>query len=128
MMSSSIFKKSRSSSIFKFFEVNFHFQIFWGQLPFSKTLRSSSILLVHTLCLGQIKCCTDEVHTCTVKPVCYNCTLLGVNLAFVLLTNHRRASIYMLRCDWSISHHHPPDLELNHSMLTTSVPSGKETW
>ena len=71
--------------------------------------------------------CTDGlhycVHNCTVElytPVC--------QLASVLSTNHRRASIYLLCSDWSISHplepEPKPDLELNHSMLTTSFPKG----
>ena len=40
---------------------------------------------------------------------------------FIHVTNHRRATTYLLRSDWSISH--PPN-PLNHSMLTTSFPYG----
>ena len=39
-------------------------------------------------------CYTDEVYTFSVEPVPYHCTLPGVNLACVLSTNHRRASIF----------------------------------
>ena len=34
----------------------------------------------------------------------YNCTLASTSLASVLSTNHRRASIYLPRSDWSIRH------------------------
>ena len=58
----------------------------------------------------------------------YNCTLASASLASVLSTNHRRASIYLLRSDWSIRCPLDLDLdlelELNHSMLTTSFPKG----
>jgi hypothetical protein len=66
------------------------------------------------------------------------CTLVKKNLStttvhslvlawpvfFQPITYNRRASIYLLCSDWSISHF-PLDPELNHSMLTTLFPSGK---
>ena len=37
-----------------------------------------------------------------------DCTLASASLFFVLSTNHRRASIYLLHSDWSIRRPRPP--------------------
>ena len=64
-----------------------------------------------------------------IEPVHYNCTLPGASLAFVLSTNHRRASIYMLHSDWSISHHPlDPIPELNYSMLPAAALAEQGRW
>ena len=42
-----------------------------------------------------------SVHSGTLYTTAlYNCTLASASQASVLLTNHRRASIYLLRSDW----------------------------
>jgi hypothetical protein len=51
-------------------------------------LGSVVLLYIHTL--------VQSVYTTAL----YNCTLAGANLGPVLSTNHRRASIYLLHCDW----------------------------
>ena len=87
------------------------------------------LLLVHALCLAQFAVQIDTTYThswcthfawisCTATHLyfipasvnswtvyttsLYNCTLASASLASVLSTNHRRASIYLLRSDWSI--------------------------
>ena len=103
------------------------------------------LLLVHTLCLNQFSLQLDTTYThswcthcalisCTAvhlyfSPVCvhsgtvhttalYNCTLASASLAYVLSTNHRRASIYMLCSDWSVRHHHQP----HHPLIAACLP------
>ena len=68
--------------------------------------------------------CSFSVNSGTV--LLYNCTLASASLAYFLSTNHRRASIYLLRSDWSIRGH--DRAKPNHSMLTTFFPLGKRMW
>jgi hypothetical protein len=64
-----------------------------------------------------------------IESVHYNCTLPDANLAFVLSTNHRRASFYMLCSDWSISHHPlDPIPELKHRMLPVAPLVEQGRW
>ena len=44
-------------------------------------------LMVLPLCLAQRKCSTDEVYTCSVEPVRYNCTLPDASLVLSSNTN-----------------------------------------
>jgi hypothetical protein len=85
--------------------------------PFCVHLYGILLLLVQTLCLSQVVVQLDTTYThcawisCTAvhlyfspvsvhsgtvyKTALYNCTLASAILAFVLSTNHRRASIYL---------------------------------
>ena len=64
-------------------------------------------IVVHTLCSDQLYCCTFILSIlCTLwasttvyTTALYNCTRTSASLASVLSTNHRRASIYLLRSD-----------------------------
>jgi hypothetical protein len=79
-------------------------------LLYNLTLPKHTIV-VHTLCSDQLYCCKFILLSilCTLWDITtvyttalYNCTLTSASLASVLTTNHRRASIYLLRSDWSI--------------------------
>ena len=82
--------------------------------------------LVYTLSLAQWQCCTNEVYTCTVEPVRYNCTLLG---ACSDQWEHKQDNPHEpCRPITVLTFRGPLAEDLNHSMLTTSVPIGKGTW
>ena len=56
-------------------------------------LGSVVLLYIHTLVQSLF---SGNVYTTAL----YNCTLASASLGPVLSTNHRRASIYLLHCDW----------------------------
>jgi hypothetical protein len=56
-------------------------------------LGSVILLYIHTLVQSLF---SGNVYTTAL----YNCTLASASLGPVSSTNHRRASIYLLHCDW----------------------------
>ena len=59
---------------------------------------SVALLYIHTLVQSML------TMVIAYTTALYNSTLHSASLANVLLTNHRRASVYLLGSDWSIRH------------------------